>query len=279
MDATPQEVVALWEEHKSGVKIAEILGWNKKRVWRILHAQGIRPGKGRQPQYELDEATLRRKYLDEKMSQSAIARELGCAVLVVGRMLAKYGIASRGKGLPGERNPAWNGGRRVDQDGYVLLHRPNHPNARLNGYIPEHRFVMSEHIGRPLHDDEVVHHRDGDKQNNEIGNLRLYSSNSEHLAEELSGQVPDWSEDGKRRLLAAARKPRVDVDPDELRSLIERGDLLQKEICDRLGICSQTFRNLIAYHEIPWQRRLRAANLPKRARKQTANHAPSGTGD
>lgn len=279
MDATPKEVVALWEEYKSGAKIAAVLGWDRKRVWRVLHAQGIRPGKGKQPAYELDEATLRRKYLDEQMSQSQIARELGCTVIVLQRLLAKYGIVSRGRGLPGDRNPAWDGGRLLDKDGYVLVHCPDHPNARRNGYLLEHRLVMSEHLGRPLKRHEVVHHIDGDHQNNALDNLSLYSSNAQHLAEELNGQVPQWSEDGKRRIHAATRKPRVDVDPEELRALIERGDLLQKEICDRLRICESTFRKLVEWYQIPWQRRPRIANFGERGRKRDASPAPSGTGD
>lgn len=278
MDATPAEVVALWEEHKSGAKIAAVLGWNQKRVWRVLHAQGVRPGKGKQPKYELDEATLRRKYLDEQMSQSEIARELGCTVIVLQRLLAKHGLDSRGRGLPGDRNPAWDGGRRVDKDGYVLVHRPDHPNARQNGYLLEHRLVMSEYLGRPLKRHEVVHHIDGDHQNNALDNLSLYASNAQHLAEELNGQVPQWSEDGKRRLVAAARKPRVDVDPEELRALIDRGDLLQKEICARLRICESTFRKLVEWYQIPWQRRPRIENLQQSGQRQDASHAPSGRG-
>jgi hypothetical protein len=46
--------------------------------------------------------------------------------------------------------------------------------------VLEHRYVMAEHLGRPLTDEEVVHHRDGDRKNNAIENLELLESNADH---------------------------------------------------------------------------------------------------
>lgn len=39
-----------------------------------------------------------------------------------------------------------------------------------------HRKVMEDHIGRPLLSHETVHHLDGDRQNNNLENLELWSS-------------------------------------------------------------------------------------------------------
>ena len=43
----------------------------------------------------------------------------------------------------------------------------------------QHRIVMEKHLGRSLSTDEHIHHIDGDRVNNEIGNL-LLTTNSEH---------------------------------------------------------------------------------------------------
>lgn len=43
-----------------------------------------------------------------------------------------------------------------------------------NGKVKHiHRIVMEEKLGRPLHDGEIVHHKDGNKRNNDPGNLEL----------------------------------------------------------------------------------------------------------
>lgn len=61
-------------------------------------------------------------------------------------------------------------------NGYKLIYEPNHPNAMVNnrkwkGYVYEHIVVASNSIGRPLREDEEVHHLDFDKMNNHPQNL------------------------------------------------------------------------------------------------------------
>lgn len=76
----------------------------------------------------------------------------------------------------GEKSRAWKGGRIIDSYGYVQIWKPEHPNAKIAGYIHEHRLVMSEHLGRPLLTKENVHHKDGNRQNNKLSNLELWNT-------------------------------------------------------------------------------------------------------
>jgi hypothetical protein len=66
-------------------------------------------------------------------------------------------------------------GRRIHK-GYVLLWCPDHPNSWGSGYVPEHVFVMSGMIERPLRKGEEVHHRNGDKSDNSPSNLELWDT-------------------------------------------------------------------------------------------------------
>jgi len=59
---------------------------------------------------------------------------------------------------------------------------PYMPMANKDGYIPEHRLIIAQHLGRCLTRREIVHHIDGKKQDNRIENLELRSSNGEHTS-------------------------------------------------------------------------------------------------
>ena len=110
----------------------------------------------------------------------------------------------------GSNNANWKGGETTTTDGYISVYRPDHPMA-LRGRVLEHRLVVSESIGRPLRDGEVVHHIDGNKQNNSIDNLQLFSSNGEHLSVTRKGICPNWTAEGRASINIAARKPRRKV--------------------------------------------------------------------
>lgn len=97
----------------------------------------------------------------------------------------KLPLASRGAG-----HKAWKGGRFIDHHGYVMVHIVKDVTDRPSGwtsYRKEHILRIEAKIGRLLKKGEVVHHIDGDRQNNALSNLWL-SDNTGHKAAHQSLQ-------------------------------------------------------------------------------------------
>lgn len=90
------------------------------------------------------------------------------------------------KGVPhlwirGSKNPNWKNGVHRHSHGYIHIYSPNHPFKDVRNYVPEHRLKMEKKIGRYLFKEEVVHHINGKKDDNRLSNLKLFSSNAEHI--------------------------------------------------------------------------------------------------
>ena len=84
----------------------------------------------------------------------------------------------------------WKGGINLNSDGYVVCYVkkthhlfPMSANShRAGGYILQHRMVMAKHLERCLKPYEIVHHIDGDKQNNNLDNLKLTTREKHGIA-------------------------------------------------------------------------------------------------
>ncbi|MDF2736652.1 MAG: hypothetical protein K0S93_508 [Nitrososphaeraceae archaeon] len=66
------------------------------------------------------------------------------------------------------------------KSGYRYLPIVDHPNSDKFGYVGEHVYIMSKHLGRPLNKGEHVHHINKNRLDNRIENLQLHT-NSTHM--------------------------------------------------------------------------------------------------
>lgn len=64
-------------------------------------------------------------------------------------------------------------------NGYEYFYDPKHPQANASGIVYVHRVVASRMLGRNIKRDEHVHHKNGDRADNNVDNL-LITTRSEH---------------------------------------------------------------------------------------------------
>ncbi len=94
-----------------------------------------------------------------------------------------FGKFNKGKirlDFRGNGNPRWNGGKCLLKTGYIEVISKENNSMNSRGRILEHRKVMEDFLGRKLLRKEVVHHKNGNKQDNRIENLELLNSQTEH---------------------------------------------------------------------------------------------------
>jgi hypothetical protein len=62
------------------------------------------------------------------------------------------------------------GAKRETSNGYIEI------KTLEKGWMLEHRYVMEQYLGADLTEGESVHHKDGNKKNNDLSNLELWKS-------------------------------------------------------------------------------------------------------
>lgn len=115
------------------------------------------------------------------------------------------GRAALAKGLCGAHYAKWKrwGDPRksfepkghIDSRGYRMVLHP-----QLNIQVLEHRLVMEQHLGRPLLEHETVHHINGNRADNRLENLELWSG-SQPAGQRVIDKVR-WA----RKILALYKK-------------------------------------------------------------------------
>lgn len=84
----------------------------------------------------------------------------------------------------GSLNGNWKGGKYVDPRGYVLILSPNYHRKVAHCYAFEHWLVYEEHYKCCILPWGNIHHKDGNKSNNNWWNLELLD-NSKHVTKHV----------------------------------------------------------------------------------------------
>ena len=107
----------------------------------------------------------------------------GCSTEInIRRTDGELKIFHHGHNAIGKYNSRWKGGIGSWGHGYLSILRKHHKYADKYGRVALHRYRMELMLGRYLTRKEVVHHIDGNPENNEEDNLMLFSSNGEHIS-------------------------------------------------------------------------------------------------
>jgi hypothetical protein len=142
----------------------------------------------------INKEDLERKYLVEHLTMAQIGSELGKTRQAIWYLIRKYGIdvskAERfdvrcdicSKVFSLTRKRFTKSIKHFCSRGCYkkYLHNPDYIGWRNGQRIG--RYTLESSLQRRLRPGEVVHHIDGNDMNNELGNLMLFSSPSEHLA-------------------------------------------------------------------------------------------------
>ena len=166
------------------------------------------------PRAQVSDAERRRIFTlwEQGVSAAAIARDVGVAAATLKRVLREAGITViwRRWARHGAEHHFWKGGRVKDQGGYMAVHVPaespfacmgarRHKNSNASAvYVPEHRLLMAQKMGRPLLSSETVHHINGKRDDNRIENLEL------RVGKHGKGVVMMCADCGSRNIVSSA---------------------------------------------------------------------------
>jgi HNH endonuclease len=161
------------------------------------------------PPRTIDLARLKSLIEVEQVTQARAAAILGCSTSCIERNVARLGLTTQRSGpRSGPGHPDWKGGR-ILVGRYWYRWTNSHPLRTQGNYVLEHRLVVEAALGRYLTRDEVVHHKNGDPQDNRVENLVVFATNGAHLRHELTGRaVPYQSAEWRDSVKAGIRKSR-----------------------------------------------------------------------
>lgn len=92
--------------------------------------------------------------------------------------------------LKGKNHWNYGDGTKINDKGYRLVKKPDHPHANSSGYVYEHRLVYEEYHRCCLLRYADIHHINGNRLDNRIENLQPLS-HSQHLSVTFKKDMSD----------------------------------------------------------------------------------------
>lgn len=175
------------------VAIAKEVGCHYTTIQRAIKRQGLsaKIKRTKHPQL-LNKEWLRNELTTKSYRQ--IAKELGTSTGNVADFANRHKIRTYSsdkskaiksalrkrypEGRTGELASNWRGGRQKAHN-YIMVYMPGHPRATNGNRVFEHILVAEKNLGRHLDKDEIVHHINGNKLDNQPENLQVVKR-SEH---------------------------------------------------------------------------------------------------
>lgn len=195
---------------------------------------------------------LKRRHLHDKQTCS---RECSIKLRSLNIKKKKNELSKLNKWDGIERVGMWKVEKTIKSNGYLWAKCPQHPNAFKDGYVLAHRIVMENHLGRILRSNEIVHHIDGNKSNNDISNLMILTQSQHSKLHSIEREVEGRGIKTYKKNIAIGKKTKdgkfEDYDIREIRDQYSSG-ITCAEIARSRNVSRRCINNIVNGCSYKW---------------------------